>query len=67
MILIKKVIHARKFDKDFKRMENRGVKVDRFFDVIEKLTTGKPLEQKNEDHPLHGKLVGKRDCHIEPD
>jgi mRNA interferase YafQ len=36
-------------------------------EVIETIQAGKPLDPKYEDHPLRGKLDGKRDCHISPE
>ncbi|MBA3072411.1 MAG: type II toxin-antitoxin system YafQ family toxin [Anaerolineae bacterium] len=64
---MKKIIHAGKFDKDLKRMERRGVDVEKLFEVVANLANGLALEPRFEDHPLHGKLANKRDCHISPD
>lgn len=64
---MKKIIHAGKFDKDLKRMAKRGADIEKLFEVVTKLANGQVLESRYEDHPLHGKLVQKRDCHISPD
>ena len=36
-------------------------------DIIEKLSMGEPLPEKNRDHALSGKLATYRECHILPD
>lgn len=64
---MKKIIHAGKFDKDLKRMERRGADVEKFFEVVAKLASGQTLDPRYEDHPLHGTMAQKRDCHITPD
>lgn len=48
-------------------MEKRGADPEKFYETVEKLANGKVLELRYEDHPLKGRLAGKRDCHIEPD
>ncbi|HCS39196.1 MAG: type II toxin-antitoxin system RelE/ParE family toxin [Anaerolineaceae bacterium] len=64
---MKKIIHAGKFDRDLKRMVRRGADIEKLFEVVARLTNGQALDPRHEDHPLHGKLVDKRDCHISPD
>jgi mRNA interferase YafQ len=36
-------------------------------DVMTFLIEGHALPQKYQDHPLRGKFIGYRECHIEPD
>lgn len=44
-------------------MQKRGYGLTLLTDIINKLTEGKPLPEKNKDHPLSG----SRECHIAPD
>ena len=57
-----------KFKKDYKSIRQQN-----FFDeeelrnVIGALANDIPLDEKYQDHPLHGKYEGARECHIKPD
>jgi mRNA interferase YafQ len=55
------------FKKDIKRQKKRGKDPGKLKAVVEILVTGKPLPREYQDHPLLGKWVGRRDCHLEPD
>lgn len=35
--------------------------------VVEEISAGRKLDVNYKDHPLKGKYINKRDCHIEPD
>ncbi len=59
------VIWANSFKKDFKRIQKRGKDPTKLMAVIELLRNQTPLPPKYADHPLSGKYVGYRDCHIE--
>ena len=61
------IVFSGKIKKDLKHCQKRGLNLDPFYEVVLKIASGELLEPGNHDHPLHGKLVGKRDCHIEPD
>jgi mRNA interferase YafQ len=61
------IIYSSKIKKDLKLHLKRGLNLTPFYKVVSKIADGKLLEPHNQDHPLHGKLVGKRACHIEPD
>lgn len=56
-----------KFQKDLKRAQKRGCKIDLLTAVIKKLANGESLPVKNRDHALSGVYEGCRECHIEPD
>jgi mRNA interferase YafQ len=56
-----------KFQKDLKRVEKRGYKIDLLTEVIKKLAKGEPLDKKYNDHPLKGDYKNCRECHITPD
>ncbi len=54
------------FKNDYKRMQKRGVVIDRLFALIQLLVEGKKLEDRHRDHLLHGNYEGNRECHVEP-
>jgi len=56
-----------KFQKDLKRAEKRGYKIELLTAVIKKLAAGEVLDASYCDHPLKGKYKGCRECHITPD
>jgi mRNA interferase YafQ len=56
-----------RFQKDLKRVEKRGYKIDLLTEVIKKLVKGEPLDEKYCDHPLKGDYKGCRECHITSD
>jgi mRNA interferase YafQ len=60
-------VYTTTFDKDFKRLEKRGVDLEKLRLVITLLLAGTPLDEQFRDHPLRGKYTGARDCHIGPD
>ena len=64
---MRSIVFSSKIKKDLKLYLKRGLDLAPFYEVVSKLANGKQLEPFYQDHPLHGKLVGKRDCHIEPD
>jgi mRNA interferase YafQ len=55
------------FDRDLKRQEKRGNRMERLHAVIRLLRTRQPLLPSQRDHALTGDRKGWRDCHIEPD
>lgn len=55
------------FSRDVKRMAKRGKDLDKLKEVVSKLAEAAPLEPRHRDHPLTGKWIRSRDCHIEPD
>lgn len=56
-----------KFRKDYKRMKKQGKNMTLLQTVIDDLLAEKVLDEKYLDHPLVGKYVGFRECHIQPD
>jgi len=61
------VIPTTKFQKDLKRAEKRGYRIELLTAVIKKLAAGETLEESFNDHPLKGKYKNCRECHITPD
>ena len=64
---MRSIIYTGRFKKDLKRLTKQGADLDLLRVVLLKLQKGEDLDTKNFDHPLLGKLSGKRDCHIAPD
>ena len=62
-----KVRYSAQFKKDFKLAKKRGLPLQELKDVLERLASEKPLDEKYYDHPLKGKYVSFRECHIRPD
>lgn len=54
------------FKKDLKQAKKRGLELELLEDVIDILTQGKTLPEKNRDHELKARK-GHRECHIQPD
>ena len=61
------IFYTNQFKKDYKRIKKQNKDLIKLQDVIEKLSDGERLEQKNKDHQLSGIWKNHRDCHIEPD
>lgn len=59
--------YASKFKKDIKLFKGQKQKLEKTFEVIDKLARGEVLDAKYMDHPLLGGYLGARECHIEPD
>ncbi len=56
---------AKSFRKDYKKLSKS--EVEDTDNVIKKLLNNEPLEQKYNDHDLHGNYEGYRECHVRPD
>jgi len=56
-----------KFQRDLKRAEKRGYKIELLTAVVKKLAAGELLDQIYDDHQLKGQYKGYRECHITPD
>ena len=55
------------FQRDLKRAEKQGRKMDLLTDVIKKLASGETLDKRHNDHPLKGEYKDCRECHVTPD
>lgn len=62
-----KLVLTGKFKKSLKLARKRGLDLGLMDDVVEKLLSGIPLEEKYRDHELKGNYKGFRKCHIQPD
>ena len=56
-----------RYKKELKKMIRRGADESKIIYVIDILASGETLPRRYEDHPLHGKFEGLRECHITPD
>ncbi len=59
--------HARRFERDLKRMRARGKDEEKLLAVMLKLIEETPLEPRQRDHNLVGSYAGSRECRVEPD
>lgn len=55
------------YERDIRRMTKRGKKLDELDKIIGMLAREETLPEQYRDHPLKGKWLGFRECHIEPD
>ncbi len=55
------------FKASLKLAKKRGLNVSLLEDVVEKLRTGKSLDEKHHNHELKGNFKGIWECHIQPD
>ena len=62
-----KLVTTHQFEKDFKRMIRRGRDKDKILQVMQNLINQKPLDARHKNHSLKGLLVGRMECHVEPD
>ncbi len=58
------------FKQDIRRERKGRFRIElegKLWEVIDKIADNVPLEASYNDHSLHGKWEGARDCHIKPD
>lgn len=60
-------VFTRQFDKDVKRMQKRGKKLEKIKIIIRFLIEEESLDSIHRDHKLIGNWRGRRECHIESD
>ena len=61
------ILFTNQMKRDVKRIKERGKNISKLVDVLDLLSTGKPLESKYRDHQLSGNMSDFIECHIEPD
>jgi mRNA interferase YafQ len=64
---MRKVSTTKAFEKALKIMEKRGRNLKKLTDVISKLVNSERLPHSLKSHKLKGNLIGRFECHIEPD
>jgi mRNA interferase YafQ len=65
--MIRRIYRRKQFDKDLRRLQKRGKKISKLWDVVEMIQHGRPLEFRHRLHKLTGDWADHWDCHIEPD
>ena len=55
------------YKKSYKLMKKRGLDLSLLDEVVDTLSQGKTLEEKDADEGLSGKFQGFRECHVKPD
>lgn len=55
------------YRKDLKRVQSRGLRMEKLAAIVDKLRAGKPLSPIDDDHPLKGPWDSYRSCHIQGD
>ena len=58
------VFYSPRYQKDRERAAKRGLDVSKLDEAIEALKSGEQMPRKYADHPLKGKWLGCRECHI---
>jgi mRNA interferase YafQ len=56
-----------RFRRDLKRIERRGLKLDRLTTLVDALREDRTLPPRNRDHALTGDWRDCRECHVAPD
>ena len=64
---MKEIRKSTQFKKDFKRIKNNLVTVEKLFDVIGFLEREEPVPAEFKPHMLSGNLAGVMECHVESD
>ena len=63
-----KLINTNRYRKDLKRIASNPDLVNEINNAVRLLATNDaPLPEHYKDHPLKGKYLGFRECHIRPD
>jgi len=55
------------FEKDFQRMIKRGKDGEKILGIMQSLFNQERLDIAYREHKLRGTLIGRWECHIEPD
>ena len=61
------IITKKRFEKDIKKLKKRNKDFLKLESVLEKIISGKVLEEKYRNHPLVGNWKPCWELHIEPD
>jgi mRNA interferase YafQ len=61
------ISYSKRFEKDVKRCEKRGLDVSLIADAVDLLAKDGCLPPKYKAHKLTGDFAGKWECHLRPD
>ena len=59
--------YTSQFKKDYKKIQKQQKDIEKLRVLIEKLSQKQKLNESYFDHPLLGKWITYRECHIAPD
>jgi mRNA interferase YafQ len=62
-----KIKYSTQFKKGYKQIVKRGWEAEFLWKIVAHLINGEPLAFRYRDHPLKGRYVGCRACHVQPD
>ena len=62
-----KLTQTAQFKKDLKKQIKKGKNPDKVMEFVRILLDGECLPKSYKDHPLKGRWINRRDCHLEPD
>ena len=60
-------IYTKQFERDTKRINKRGNKLEKLKIIIRSIVMEEALDAIHRDHKLIGNWKGRRECHIESD
>jgi mRNA interferase YafQ len=60
-------VFTRQFNRDVKRMQKRGKKLEKIKIIIRSLIEEESLDPIHRNHKLIGNWQGRRECHLESD
>lgn len=60
-------VYSSRFKRDARKLEKRGMDLQKLKTVLELLVLEVPLPPHYKDHALRGDWLGFRDLHVEPD
>ena len=60
-------VFTRQFNRDVKRMQKRGKKLEKIKIIVRSLIEEESLDPIHRNHKLIGNWQGRRECHIESD
>ena len=64
---MRRLSQTHQFSRDVRRMAKRGKDIAKLRKVVKRLAEELSLDLRHRDHPLIGKFINCRDCHVEPD
>lgn len=62
-----RLIATVRFERDLRRAKRRGKDLDKLWEIVELLLSGRDLPARNRPHRLSGQWSSHWECHIEPD
>lgn len=62
--MLYRILTTSGFDRDVKRLQRQHADMELLWDIVDKLSKGEALPEKNRDHKLSGNLKAFRECHI---